>query len=152
MATYAATNSFLQQYKRVKDLINEIPALKDEAKIERQLNDLRDIYEENPGGIDKRELRRDPYLMDFLSDYLEDIYKELEDDDYGYGYGYNYSYGGQRMTKRRNVINGRRNTKTRKTKHRKTKHRKTKPRKTKPRKTQTRKTQTRKTVSKINRR
>ena len=95
------TTELLKQYKVIKDLISEIELFSRASsventaveemrqKLESELNTFRDIYydysmiPEYEGGFDKRRLRRDKIFMTFLSEYLHDIYDDIEYPVYG---------------------------------------------------------------------
>jgi hypothetical protein len=95
------TKELLQQYEVIKDLISEIELFSRASstedpyvvslqhKLESELNTFRDIYyeyymiTEDYGGFDKRRLRHDKKFMTFLSEYLPDIYNDIEYPVYG---------------------------------------------------------------------
>lgn len=95
------TTELLQQYKVIKDLISEIELFSRasstedpyvvslQQKLESELDTFRSIYDdysmipEYEGGFDKRRLRHDKKFMTFLSEYLPDIYNDIEYPVYG---------------------------------------------------------------------
>lgn len=95
------TKELLQQYKVIKNLISDIElfsrgssgenqaVVEMQHKLKSELNTFRSIYDdyymipEYEGGFDKRYLRHDKKFMTFLSEYLPDIYKDIEYPVYG---------------------------------------------------------------------
>lgn len=95
------TKELLQQYKVIKDLISDIELFSRASsventtvedmrqKLESELDTFRIIYDdysmipEYEGGFDKRYLRHDKKFMTFLSEYLPDIYNDIEYPVYG---------------------------------------------------------------------
>lgn len=95
------TKELLQQYKVIKDLISDIELFSRASsventaveemrqKLESELDTFRRIYDdysmitEDYGGFDKRYLRHDKKFMTFLSEYLPDIYNDIEYPVYG---------------------------------------------------------------------
>ena len=97
----STTKELHQQYEVINDLISDIELFSRASsigntaveemrqKLESELNTFRDIYyeyymiTEYEGGFDKRYLRSDKKFMTFLSEYLPDIYNDIEYPVYG---------------------------------------------------------------------
>ena len=110
MSTYA-TKEFLEQYKKVQLLVDEVLPLPDkDEKIDIEIENLEEIFDRyqgytvNDGGLDKRELRANKKLMSLLLTYLPNVYDESDTP----------LYGGRRKLGRRTRNKKNKSTKSRK--------------------------------------
>jgi len=75
-------------------------------KADKALRDVDDLYHQYQDFLDKRELRKNSKVMEFLSLYQYDIYKEVNESLYGAGKKKKYTK--RRKTKGRNKTRSKR--------------------------------------------
>jgi len=75
-------------------------------KADKALREVEDLYHQYQDILEKRELRKNSKVMDFLSLYQYDIYKEVSDSLYGAGKMKKYTK--RRKTKGRNKTRSKR--------------------------------------------
>ena len=75
-------------------------------KADKALRDVDDLYHQYQDILDKRELRKNNKVMEFLSLYQYDIYKEVNESLYGAGKTKKYMK--RRTTKRQNKTRSKR--------------------------------------------